>query len=147
MSASLSNKRAWQAYQRFLKHGVTDKHRAILSRMAFDIDHMRGDWVSLFVQGKRPLGNSSREYDLLEAVGRKITWGDDEDMPERMKEQMWNIFDELPYALPHILANEAGAAMKVDVGPPNHRLDNDRRDDPRPHEPGRRERERRNKPR
>ncbi len=113
VTTALSRCRTTQAYRRFLEKGATEEHRKLLLKMRFEVDHMRGDWDSLFVQGKRPFGNSSREYDMLEILGWPNTWVDeedeenDEDMPAEIEEKLWDIFDELPFALPALLDQEA----------------------------------------
>ena len=65
----------------------------------------RGDGVSLYVQGKRPFGDSSRPQSMAWVLGWE--WGEpgDEDpvMPESLREKCWDLFDELQFAVPAIL--------------------------------------------
>lgn len=96
-------KRMWQAYLRYQNTGLTTEHCALLSKMLWTIDIWRNDGVSLYVEGKRPFGNSSIASDIFEIVGWPFTWiehEDDCDMPEEQEERAWNLFDELVFAAP-----------------------------------------------
>ena len=103
-------KRAYQAYLRYQKSGLTAEHCALLANMGWEMDMFRGDWVSLFVQGKRPFGNSSIALDIFEHAGWEMTWDEEEGMSDSDAERAWNLFDELIFAAPDA-AKKAAAAL------------------------------------
>ena len=107
ITEALSIKRLMQAYIRYQKTGVTKEHCALLAHMGWEMDMQRGDWVSLFVQGKRPFGNSGAYTDIYEHSGWPMDWGDD-GPSEEQRERAWNLFDELVFATPDV----AKLAMK-----------------------------------
>lgn len=101
---ALHQKRRYQAWQGY--KGVTDDHRKLLSRVWWQTDYSRQDWASLFVEGKRPMGNSDREGDMIDALGWPAPWWDEDgngEMQEEIIERLWCLWDELPFALADIL--------------------------------------------
>lgn len=106
---ALCNKRRHQAYERYAAGGgLSDRHRRLLAGLIWDLDVRRGDWVSLYVEGKRPFGNSCREMDIFETAGLDGEWEEDEDMPAEIKERCWDLFDELQFAIADALAFDGG---------------------------------------
>jgi len=100
ITKALKNKRLSQAYTRYQKTGLTEEHCKLLENMLWDMGIPRPDLCSLYVQGKRPFGNSSIEYDIFEHLGWEMNWGeDDDDMPLNQEERAWDIFDELVFAI------------------------------------------------
>ncbi len=119
ITAALQHKRLWQAWTRYQTTGLTLAHCELLANLLWDMDVFRGDWISLHVQGKRPMGNSSIEYDIFEHAGWPMTWGkegEDVDMPDAERERAWNLFDELVFAAPDAarLAAQTVAPAKAD---------------------------------
>ena len=101
---ALSDKRTWQTFERYMANGgLNDDHRKLLARLIWDINPWRGDSVSLYVQGKRPFGNSSRELDMVEILEWQFP-PEDEDIPDEMNERCWELFDELQFAIGDALA-------------------------------------------
>lgn len=100
IEGGLKMKRLQQAYDRYQKTGLRAEHCKLLENMLWDIDVMRGDWISLHVQGKRPLGNSSIVYDIYENVGWDTKFDEDEGPNEEQRETAWDLFDELVFAAP-----------------------------------------------
>ncbi len=101
----LHDTRRYQSLVRYREGGgVRRHHRRLLAKCGWGMDLGRGDWVSLYVEGKHPLGDSAREWSMFDALGWKRTWGDEEDMPTEMEERLWDLWDELPYALHAILS-------------------------------------------
>lgn len=111
---SVALKRTVQAFERYRETGLKPDHCKLLAKMRWEMDMTRGDWTSLFVQGKRPFGNSSIDYDIVSRAGWKFRPGeDDEDeMHPDQVEQAWNLFDELIFAAP----DAAKAALET-LGP------------------------------
>ncbi len=106
ISRSLRVKRMQQAYDRYAETGLRAEHCRLLENMGWMINTGRGDGVSLYVEGKRPFGNSSIEWDIWIHSGREVDWVDD-DMPSEKREQAWDLFDELAFA-----ASDAAAAAR-----------------------------------
>lgn len=108
ISKALSLKRLMQAYLRYQKSGATKEHCSLLAHMGWEMDMSRGDWVSLYVQGKRPFGNSGAYTDIYGHAGWPMDWGDDGPSEDQI-ERAWNLFDELVFAAPGvaILARDA----------------------------------------
>lgn len=102
----LHDARRYQSLVRYREFGgrVRRDHRKLLSKCCWEMELGRGDGVSLYVEGKRPLGDSARELAMVEALGWKR--GKEEDIPPEMKERLWELWDELPYALAAILRND-----------------------------------------
>jgi len=104
---ALHGMRRWQAYERFAAKGVTSEHRKLAARLGWEFSMWRGDGVSIYVQGKRPFGNSDIEGDIADAVGWPQPWredGDwDGDRPDDFNERAWDLFEELQFAVPTIL--------------------------------------------
>lgn len=103
ISDAIHKKRRWQALQQYYKNGnLKEYHKKLLARMNWDINMYRGDGVSLYVQGKRPFGNSAIEGDIIET----LEWELDPDLdeyPTGMEERCWEIFDELQFAIVDVL--------------------------------------------
>lgn len=97
---ALSNKRMQQAYDRYQTTGLRKEHCRLLNKALWEVDTSRGDWVSLFVQGKRPFGDSSRAQQIWEICGWKTPWlkKEDGEMTDAQEETAWDIFDELAFA-------------------------------------------------
>lgn len=115
IESAICYKRRFQAYERYVAGGgINERHRRLLAGLIWDLDVRRGDWVSLYVQGKRPFGNSYRELDIFEIAGLDGEWGEDDDMPAEIKERCWDLFDELLFAVADALAfgGAAEAARK-----------------------------------
>lgn len=88
--------RKYQVWQSYKETGITIEHKKLLARMVFEGDLHRGDWISIFAEGKRPFGNSSIECDMLEILG----WYDPEETNKvEFYEKLWELFDQLPFAL------------------------------------------------
>lgn len=99
VNRAISIKRLHQAYTRYHANGgLTKTHCILLSKMGWEIDCGRGDWISLHVQGKRPFGNSSIDYDIYEYAGWEKDWHEDEGMSPAQSEKAWDLFDELAFA-------------------------------------------------
>lgn len=94
--SALHVKRLQQAYDRYQKTGLRKEHCLLLAKMLWDVDTMRGDWISLHVEGKRPFGNSWIPGDIFEICGWKFK--NVERITRAEEETAWNIFDELPFA-------------------------------------------------
>lgn len=116
ISAALGNKRMQQAYDRYQKTGLRSEHCKLMGKLSWEMDTLRGDWVSLFVQGKRPLGDSSIDLSIYGAVGwdypvHEMPDGSvnpEYDAQTRVAdERAWDLFDEIPFAVPDMakLAN------------------------------------------
>lgn len=102
ISPALKAKRRWQASCRYrINGGLREEHRKLAAKLRFDVDCWRVDWASIYVDGKRPMGNSSREYDMAAALGWEIPENQDgeREMPPDMAELCWDLFDELPFAI------------------------------------------------
>ena len=98
---AIQMKRLQQAYDRYQKTGLKKEHLKLLGKLLWAMDVSRGDWISLYVQGKRPLGNSSIVYDIYENVGWSTAGFDGDKGPtEEQEEVAWNLFDELVFAAP-----------------------------------------------
>lgn len=108
--AALENKRMTQAYDRYHANGGLKRtHCHLLQKLLWQIDTSRGDWHSLYVQGKRPFGDSAIEQSIFEAAGLPMPWaktdGSDWDpMTPEQEEQAWDLFDELAFAAPDAAA-------------------------------------------
>lgn len=101
---ALHAKRRWQTFERYKSNGgLREKHRKLLSCLRWNMDLGRGDWISLYVQGKRPFGNSDIEGDIIGIVDWKY---DEEDMPAEMIERCWELFDELQFAIIDVCADK-----------------------------------------
>jgi len=114
------SKRLYQAYVRFQATGVTREHGLLAPKMRWEMNLWRGCGVSLFVQGKRPFGNSGVEVDVFKICGWELGW--QEEMTEAEEERAWDLFDELVFAVPEMAreaaekrTNQAG----VDTGAPS----------------------------
>ncbi len=111
ITEALHYKRRWQAYERYITNGrLRDEHRRLLSQMFWDMSLWRGDGVSLYVQGKRPFGNSSIEGDMIEALGWQFPETEDEELPTEIEEKCWELFDELQFAIIDALSYEKQTA-------------------------------------
>jgi hypothetical protein len=93
-------KRMQQAYDRYKVRGFTEAHCRLLANARWHVNTWRGDGVSLYVQGKRPFGNSGIAHDIYKHAGWERDWDteSDEGMPLECEERAWNLFDELPFA-------------------------------------------------
>ena len=79
ISSAIHRKRRWQTLQNYYgKNGLNEDHKKLLGRLNWDINFFRGDGVSLYVQGKRPFGNSGIEGDVIEILG----WETDPEIDE-----------------------------------------------------------------
>jgi len=95
----IHKKRRWQTLQRYYDNGgLKEDHKKLLALMNWDINLFRGDGVSLYVQGKRPFGNSSIEGDIIEILGWELD-PDLDEYPKGMEERCWELFDELQFAI------------------------------------------------
>lgn len=107
ITPALHGMRRWQTWERFEPKGVTAEHVALAFKLIWDLSLWRGDGVSLYVQGKRPLGNSGIEGDIADAVGWAQPWAEDENdysgPPPEFVERCWDLFDELEFAVPAII--------------------------------------------
>lgn len=107
---ALENKRLTQAYDRYHANGGLKRtHCHLLQKLLWQIDTTRGDWHSLYVQGKRPFGDSAIEQSIFEEAGLPMPWakndGSDWDpMTPEQEEQAWDLFDELAFAAPDAAA-------------------------------------------
>jgi len=110
ITTALANKRMSQAYVRYYANGGLKRtHCLLLQKMLWEVDTLRGDWVSLHVQGKRPFGDSAREQSIFLCADLPMPWaktdGSDWDpMTPEQKEQAWDLFDELAFAAPDAAA-------------------------------------------
>ena len=109
---TLHKKRRWQAWQGFLaRGGVTDDHRKLLGAMRWNVSMSRGDGVLLYVDGKHPMGDSAREQRMAQVLGWPTPWlGSDEGVPAEVCEKVWDLVDELPFALNAMFSCSAPAA-------------------------------------
>lgn len=114
ITETLHKKRRWQAWQSFQKRGgVTDEHRKLLGAMRWNVSLERGDGVCIYVDGKHPMGDSAREQRMAEVLGWPMPWiGSDTGVPQPVREKVWALIDELPFALnavfsPALAANKA----------------------------------------
>lgn len=98
ISNALRCKRLFQAFERYQSTGLTKAHCNLLANMGWNMDMERGDWISLYVQGKRPFGNSSITYDIFEHANWEKDWPEDDGMSDDQEERAWEIFDELVFA-------------------------------------------------
>jgi len=98
ISRAMANKRMQQAYDRYQKSGLTTEHCGLLQNLLWKINTGRGDGISIYVEGKRPFGNSSIEYDIHEHAGWKMDWPEDSGPSDEQNERAWNLFDELVFA-------------------------------------------------
>lgn len=99
---AIKDARVWQTYTRYIAGGrLTDDHRKLLRKLLWDQNVFRGDGVSLYVQGKRPFGNSSREQQIARILGWEYPSDEhgEPGMPPEMVERAWEIFDELRFAI------------------------------------------------
>lgn len=87
------------------------QHCALLENMQWDMDFLRGDWVSLHVQGKRPFGNSGIAGDIIQHAGIEAEYDDMDGYSDEVEERAWDLFDELIFAAPEA-AKVAGRALK-----------------------------------
>jgi hypothetical protein len=110
ITRALAAKRMQQAFLRYQSTGLTAAHCALIEHAGWEVETGRGDWVSLFVQGKRPFGNSSIEYDIYDHARWPMDWPKDDGMSPQQEERAWDLFDELPFALPDI-ARTAAATL------------------------------------
>lgn len=97
---ALRIKRLYQAFRRYQSTGLRKEHCSLLANMGWEIDTDRGDWISLYVQGKRPFGNSAITYDIWEHAGLPMDWPEDDGMSDEQDEQAWELLDELVFAAP-----------------------------------------------
>lgn len=105
ISDAVHKKRRWQTLQRYYESGgLKEDHKKLLSQMKWDLNLWRGDGVSLYVQGKRPFGNSAIEGDIIEILGWELESEADE-IPMEMEERCWELFDELQFAVFDVLVN------------------------------------------
>ena len=106
LSSSITNaihkKRRWQTLQQYYKRGLSEDHRKLLQRLGWDINFWRGDGISLYVQGKRPFGNSCITCDMIEILGWEFP-PEDDDIPKEIEEKCWELFDELQFAIYDVL--------------------------------------------
>lgn len=103
VTSALYSKRRWQTLERYRANGgVNSEHRKLLNRLKWDLDFSRGDGVSLYVQGKRPFGNSSIEIDIIDIVGWEVDT--EKDTSIETEERCWKLFDELQFAIVDALA-------------------------------------------
>jgi hypothetical protein len=104
ISRALQDKRRYQAWLRYnRKGGLQKEHLRLLGAIRWEVDYFRGDWVSLFVQGRRPTGNSGRPSEFARAMGWPDTWSaKDRSIPCKVEERAWAVFDELPFALAEV---------------------------------------------
>lgn len=100
---AVHKKRRWQTLQRYYNNGgLNEDHKKLLKRLNWDLNFWRGDGVSLYVQGKRPFGNSSIEGDIIEILGWQID-PDADEIPTGLEEKCWELFDELQFAIVDVL--------------------------------------------
>lgn len=98
---ALKNKRTTQALERYKQGGLRREHTLLIFAASFEVNMPRGDGVSIFVQGKRPLGDSWIPMSIYQAV----RWPLPRDakgevtLSEAEEERAWDLFDELPFAL------------------------------------------------
>lgn len=106
ITSALHQCRRYQSFLRYQRRGgVTVEHRRLLAALNWQVDYSRGDWVSVFVEGKRPTGNSGRAHEFARAMGWNCRWAEkDRDMPKTQEERAWQFFDELPFVLGDIFA-------------------------------------------
>lgn len=103
IAKALKHKRMQQAYDRYQETKLTHNHCILAAAALWEIDTSRGDWVSLFVQGKRPFGDSSKAAQIHSLLGWPQPWlKKDRSLNETESERAWNIFDELAFAMPDI---------------------------------------------
>lgn len=101
---AIGAKRKWQAYTRYIDRGrLRPEHRKLLGRMIWDMRMWRDHGATLYVQGKRPFGNSDIEGDMHEILGWDRDWPEDGEMPAAVEERLWDLFDELLFAIRDVL--------------------------------------------
>jgi hypothetical protein len=64
-----------------------------------------GDYTSLYVDGKRPFGNSGTAMEIARVLGWDCDVGKDGDpqLSAAQTERAWELFDQLPFALQEIV--------------------------------------------
>lgn len=109
VEGAMHKKRCYQALLRYKENGgLRKEHRALLGALNWEVDMSRGDWVSLFVEGKRPMGDSSRVMRMCQVMGWEMPWLEkDESELEEICERCWDLFDELQFAIQDVFKNEA----------------------------------------
>lgn len=112
LAEAVWRKRLYQAYLRFQATGVTREHALLAAEMLWEMKLWRYCGVSLFVQGKRPFGNSGVECDIFEICGWE--W-EGEEMTKAEEERAWDLFDELVFAVPE-MAREAAEKRTNQAG-------------------------------
>jgi hypothetical protein len=96
---AMFHKRLWQAYEAFTVTGLTKEHLRLLSRLCWQMDvSTENDWLSLYVEGKRPFGNSSVVWEIIEIAELPMTWPEEGSPSEEQCEQAWLLFHQLPFA-------------------------------------------------
>ena len=112
IATALHYKRMSQAWERYANTGLTPTHCRLLAELQWDLNTSRDDSVSLFVQGKRPFGNSSIVADIYEHAGWDMDWPEDDGPDEAQQEGAWKLFDELVFAAPDAVKLAADAHGK-----------------------------------
>lgn len=99
---AIKNARIWQCYRRYLKAGrVTNEHRILLRHLIWDQSVGRDHGAILYVEGKRPMGDSGIDSQIGHLLGWQ--WPEDDDMPTKMVERAWELFDELRFAIHDVI--------------------------------------------
>lgn len=96
------HKRMWQAWLRFKKTGLTREHLALIAHNRWYQNCWRGDGESIYMDGKHPWGDSFKELSIYERAGWKLprNKAGEVEMTRAQEERAWNLFDELPFAIP-----------------------------------------------
>lgn len=116
---ALRVKRTQQAYDRFQKTGLTPEHCALIAKALWQFAPFRGDGVSLYVQGKRPFGDSGVASSIYTTLGWPYP-AEDRALTDDEKERAWNIFDELCFALPALAADYANLRENLTLNRYSH---------------------------
>ena len=102
ISPRLHAVRRWQTYKRYqARGGLNADHLKLLGKVSWHSNLYRGDGASLYVEGKRPFGNSGIEDDMFGLLG----WDVAPENLEEGSERAWELFDELQFALIDVIAN------------------------------------------
>lgn len=107
-------KRMWQAWQRFQQTGLTHEHLKLIAKARWFQNCWRGDGDSIHMDGKRPWGDSFKELSIYQICGWELprNKADEVDMKPHHEEHAWNLFDELPFAIPAAALN----AQQMEIG-------------------------------
>lgn len=111
----LHKKRMWQAWLRFQRTGLTHEHIQLIAKASWYQNCWRGHGESIYMDGKHPWGDSFRELSIYEICGWELprNKAGEVEMKPHHEERAWNLFDELPFAIPAAALN----AQQMQIGP------------------------------